>query len=70
MSAEPKITRQYLQWYRDVGRGQEACDAYKAEEAVEGWPIARLDFKDEEEQNRIWRELLANYQINATTVYT
>jgi len=60
----------YLRWFRDFGRGQEASTYYGAIETQDGlWPIASLPFTTEEEQNRLWRELLDTFGVNATATY-
>lgn len=63
------FTNQYLQWYRDKGRGQEAADALGAVQSLDGvWPIARI-YGTRAELDVKWRELYMTYRVNPMHVY-
>ncbi len=59
-----------LQWYRDKGNGQQACDYFSAvEEWVGNWPIAQLAFETEAERDTLWNALYQRFGVNAMAQY-
>lgn len=68
----------YLQWYRDQGRGQEAYDwlakhrLYRrrvVSTTSNGWPVAQFYFRDNAEYHKMWKLLYNKFLVNCVGVY-
>jgi hypothetical protein len=59
-----------LRWFRDQGRGQEAADAVKADQVLDGpWPVAVLTCKDYKDSEEKWWDLLRRFGVNSMTYH-
>ena len=57
----------FLQWFRDLGNGQQASDHFGATEVMNGsWPVAHLEIQAGDPTN-LWQRLYDTFGVNATT---